>query len=340
MSFNGFSLHGKPGGLPELLYSGPPQLSKIHTLRVSVTERCNFRCQYCMPASGVQCTPHKELLTFEQLFENVEWIAKRTAIEHIRLTGGEPLVREGIHHMIAMLSSLPHSPEITMTTNGTLLARQVWALKAAGLRRVNVSLDTLNPMRFSHLTRGGRLENTVAGIDAALKAGLTPLKLNAVLLASSWQEDVPQLIQFAADRGVEVRFIELMRTGTEYEWCASEQVTVETVQDWLSGHAQFRCLTSSKSSPEARTLVNWKGRDVSVGWISPRSHPFCAFCDRLRIDARGQLRRCLMDGATLNLPMARSGGDLHAHNAFCKYLTGKHPPGAMEMEQSMCQIGG
>ncbi|MDR3763889.1 MAG: GTP 3',8-cyclase MoaA [Acidobacteriota bacterium] len=332
--------HVTPGASRGASHSEPRRLSRIHSLRVSVTDRCNFRCLYCMPSKGVAWLPHEELLSLEELYENVEWIAHRTDLQRVRLTGGEPLVRRGIHHLIARLTALPDMPEVSLTTNGAMLAHQVWALKAAGVSRVNISLDTMNPQRFTTLTRGGHLWHTLSGINEAIRAGLTPVKLNAVLQRTSWQEDVPRLLDYAAMQNVEIRFIELMRTGTERSWCASELVTVDVVQAWLARRAGIYPMPVRASSPSANTIVRWYGHDLSVGWITPRSQPFCKDCDRLRIDACGRVRRCLMDPATFNLPGIRSLGEKQAELAFFDYLAEKHAPRGMEIDKGMCQIGG
>ena len=184
-------------------------------LRLSVTDRCNLRCRYCMPEQGVPKVAHAALLSLERLAEVARWLCQRVEIERIKLTGGEPLVRSGVDRLIGLLRAIPGVREVSLTTNGSLLARQVEALQAAGLRRVTVSLDSLDASRYRELTRGGRVEDALAGISAALSAGLTPVKLNAVLQQSTWTRDVPRLLDYTAANGLELRFIELMRTGTE-----------------------------------------------------------------------------------------------------------------------------
>jgi cyclic pyranopterin phosphate synthase len=219
------------------------------------------------------------------------------------------------------------------------LSKMAWNLKAAGLKRVNVSLDSLDEERFKEVTRGGNLNRTLDGIKAAQAAGLTPIKLNTVLQRSTWQQEVPRLLDYAAEGGFEIRFIELMRTGTERAWCESEFVSVDEVCSELG--TNIVPVKEETKAPARRTLVNWHGTLVNVGWITPRSHPFCSQCERLRMDARGQLRRCLMDPTTFDLPgvLATMNG-LAVRQEFQSYIAGKFPPQAMDSSFAMSQIGG
>jgi cyclic pyranopterin phosphate synthase len=294
-----------------------------------------------MPAEGIEQVEHSSLLPLEKLCEQVVWLVRHTAIERVKLTGGEPLVRKGIGTLIRSLHEIPEIREISLTTNGSLMGEQAWALKEAGLSRINVSLDSLDPDRFALLSRGGRLLQTLEGIKTAIEAGLTPLKLNAVLQLSSWREDVPRLLDYAAELGVEPRFIELMRTGTERAWCDSELVTVDEVQAWLAEQTEVVAIASAPGIPASRSRIRWHGQEMTVGWITPRSHPFCASCERLRMDARGRLRRCLMDPALLDLTALRNlQEDETAAASFSSYMSGKHAPRSMDSEFAMSQIGG
>jgi cyclic pyranopterin phosphate synthase len=212
-------------------------------------------------------------------------------------------------------------------------------LKAAGLSRVNISLDSLDEERFAEVSRGGSLRHTLDGIQAAQDAGLTPIKLNTVLRRSTWKQEVPSLLGFAARTGFEIRFIELMRTGTERAWCESEFVSVDEVCQELG--AEILPSPDRSSSPARSTSVNWRGTLLNVGWITPRSHPFCARCERLRLDARGHIRRCLMDPTTLDLPRVLGAtDDVTAQREFRNYIAGKVPPLAMDSPFAMSQIGG
>jgi cyclic pyranopterin phosphate synthase len=305
-----------------------------------------------MPAAGVPKAGRDDLLPFEKVVRVVGWLVREIGIERVRLTGGEPLARRGLETLIAALAQLPGVREISLTTNGTLLADRAAALRQAGLSRVNVSLDSLDPARFRELTRGGRLEETLAGIDAAIAARLTPLKLNAVLHRSTWRSDVPRLMAFAADLGVEVRFIELMRTGTEQAWSASEYVSADEVVTWLREIGEVEPLSAPVSEPARRTRVRWRGHEANIGWITPQSHSFCHACERLRLDARGQLRRCLMDPAVFPLaallreaehgvmPGDGSAERVTAGERVAHYLSGKRSPATMDSADAMSTIGG
>jgi cyclic pyranopterin phosphate synthase len=294
-----------------------------------------------MPAEGVPKIAHKDLLSLEQLAELVAWLAVRVGIERVKLTGGEPLVRLGVEQLVAHLAGTPGVREVSLTTNGSLLPQMAGALKAAGLRRVNISLDSLDPARFTELTRGARLPQTLAGIEAALAVGLVPLKLNAVLQRSSWKQDVPLLLDYAANLGLELRFIELMRTGTEQAWCASEFVPVQEVRHWLEERGPMQEMPAAAGAPARRTKICWRGAPLTVGWIAPRSHPFCSRCERVRLDARGRLRRCLMDPVPLDLfTVLRERGDEGAAMALSNYMAGKFAPQTMDSAFAMSSIGG
>jgi cyclic pyranopterin phosphate synthase len=319
--------------------SGKRSAPTVRQLRLSVTDLCNFRCRYCMPAKGVTKLTHQEILPLEALAGMVGWLSVHAGVRRVRFTGGEPLVRQGICDLIAEIRAISAIEEITVTTNGTMLPRMAKDLKAAGVCRVNISLDSLDKQRFAEISRGGDLACVLAGIEAALEAGLTPIKLNAVLLRSAWREEVPALLDFAASKGFEIRFIELMRTGTERVWCESEYISADEVRSGLS--AEIEAVNESSNAPAQRTLMNWRGAKLTVGWVTPRSHPFCSSCERLRMDARGQLRRCLMDPVTLDLPHVLGALDAtSAKQEFDEYFAGKRPPLMMDSSLAMSQIGG
>ncbi len=311
---------------------------QFRLLRLSITDRCNFRCRYCLPEEGVANLAHRELLRLEELLTLTEWLAGHAGIERVRLTGGEPLVRSGIETLVAGLSKIDSIREVSLTTNGSLLTRKAWPLKAAGLSRVNISLDSLDRERFAEVTRGASLDATLAGIAAAWEAGLKPIKLNSVLRRSTWKMEVPALLDYAAHTGFEIRFIELMRTGTERAWCESEFVSVDEIIRGLG--ADFRPIQNEPRASAQRTIMNWRGAAVKVGWITPRSHPFCAQCDRLRMDARGRVRRCLMDPEQIDLGRLLRSGDPAVKRKFDIYAAGKVPPLAMDSSFAMSQMGG
>jgi cyclic pyranopterin phosphate synthase len=239
------------------------------------------------------------------------------------------------------LAEIPGVTEISATTNGSRLARLARPLRQAGLARVNVSIDSLDSERFFRLTMGGRLEKTLAGIDAATREGLTPVKLNTVLLASSWREEVPALLDFAQQRGLEIRFIELMRTGTEIRWADSEYVSGATVRDSLGCRGRAVEGDRDASGPARTTELEWRGESLRVGWITPRSHPFCASCTRLRLDARGRLRRCLMDAEALELSdLLQTSPESNTRRELDRYLGAKIPSSDMNSELPMISVGG
>jgi len=312
---------------------------RLRMLRLSITSKCNFRCCYCIPPEGVSKVAHAELLRLERLGELVAWLCGETGINRVRLTGGEPLVRRGVVNLIGIISALPQIEEVTLTTNGSLLAGMANSLKLAGLKRVNISLDSLDQARFAAITRGGELRKTLAGIEAAIAVDLAPVKLNAVLHRSTWKQDVPLLLDFAAEKRLEIRFIELMRTGTERAWCDSEFVSAREVCEGLQIEAS-RTGELTNSSAQ-RTTISWRGEPLIVGWITPRSHPFCAKCERLRMDAQGKLRRCLMDAATFDLhSVLQNEGPFLGQRSFRRFLAGKRPPKAMDNVIPMSQVGG
>lgn len=318
-----------------------PRAAGAATLRVSVTDRCNLRCAYCMPEEGIRLLPRSEIPPLSEMAEAVAWLVARFGVDRVKVTGGEPLVRNGVAAFVSKVAAIPGVREVSMTTNGTRLAATAAELAAAGLARVNVSLDTLDPERFRELTRGGRVEEVLEGIDAALAAGLAPLKVNSVLRRSSFREDVPPLLELAAEKGVEIRFIELMQTGTEAAWAAAERVTGDAVRTWLESEgAVFAALQGRPNAPARRTAVSFRGREVVAGWIDPVSDSFCDDCDRLRLDARGRLRRCLMDERLFPLVDLLRRGEEALEEAAAGYVSRKQPPAAMSMPATMASIGG
>lgn len=309
-------------------------------LRLSVTDRCNLRCRYCMPATGTKIRNGSRILSYEELIDLVQWLCRLIPIAGIKLTGGEPLARKNIGFLIRGLARIPGISEISATTNGSLLAESAEQLAEAGLVRVNVSLDTLDPVRFEDLTRGGRLADTMAGIHAALAAGLQPVKINSVLLADSWRNDVPRLLDLAAELGLELRFIELMRTGTEAAWSSAQLVEVTEVRRWLGLEEPIGSVGTT-GGPARVEVISWRDTVVRVGWITPQSHRFCHSCARLRLDSLGTLRRCLMDPVVLPLAKLRSRhSEEDMARGLAQYMNGKLPPASMTSDLPMIAVGG
>ena len=261
-------------------------------LRISLTDRCNFRCVYCMPATGMKFQPRDELLTDAELIRLVGLFAK-SGFTKLRLTGGEPTIRPHVEDLIREMKQFPGIEEISMTTNGLLLPRMAADLKDAGLDRINVSIDTLDPVRFKFMTRGGRLDLVLAGIEEAERVGIGPIKLNTVVVRGQNEQEVIDMAALSIDKPWEVRFLEIMPmegVGMVYD---EGLVTTEETKARLEHHyGALRPVDSNPSDP-AR-LWQLPGARGTIGFISPVSEPFCQFCNRVRLTADGKLRLCLL----------------------------------------------
>ncbi len=260
-----------------------------NNLRVSVTDRCNLRCTYCMPEE-VTFLDRSELLTFEEITDFVR-VAARLGIDKIRLTGGEPLMRKGLATLVRMLVAVPGIKDVGLTTNGLLLADQAAELFDAGLRRLNVSLDTLDPARFRELTRRDGLDKVLAGLVAAKRAGFAPIKVNAVAIRGFAEHDVVPLARYCRDHGFELRFIEYMPIGAEAWEREKCYFAHEILQLINSALGELRPANSDPNAP-ATDYVYADGSGT-VGIIASVSRPFCQNCNRLRLTADGKLRNCL-----------------------------------------------
>lgn len=273
----------------------------IDYLRLSVTDRCNCRCVYCMPATGVPKHDHADMMSFEELVRCVE-AAAHLGIHKVRLTGGEPLVRAGIVDLVGMVAAVPGITEVAMTTNATLLAPVAAQLKAAGLTRVNISLDTLDPECYHKMSRTDKLEDALAGLAAAQAAGLTPIKINCVLAAGLNQDDWFSVAQLAQSHPYTVRFIELMRMGECVGWPESRFVSADAFLSEFAAHLAEKNQTleplRTEGVAELYQPSGWQGR---VGVIRPVSHKFCGSCNRLRITPDGKLKACLHSAAEVDL---------------------------------------
>ena len=265
----------------------------IEYLRLSVTDRCNCRCTYCMPAGGVPMLGHRDILSFEELTEVVTACAQ-LGVRKVRLTGGEPLVRRGLPELVRMIRAVPGVEELAMTTNATLLAPVAAELHHAGLDRLNVSLDTLDAARYAELTRGGSLEDALAGLAAARDAGFSHTKVNCVLMGGVNDADVPRLAELARTEPIDVRFIELMPMGPCAGWPKARFVPAETVLEAVPGLQPLR----RDGVAELWHAPGWVG---NVGLIRPMSHRFCDGCSRIRVTADGRLKPCLHSAAEIPL---------------------------------------
>lgn len=286
-------------------------------LRVSLTDRCSLRCTYCMPADGLAWIPSRDLLTGAEIVRLVGLAVTRLGVARIRFTGGEPLLRPDLVEIVsacARLRSASGEPvELSMTTNGLRLDRVAAALAEAGLNRVNVSLDSLDPRRYRALTRRGRVEDVLRGLAAASAAGLRPVKVNTVAMRGVNEADVVPLLDFCLRNGYRLRFIEHMPLGPEHSWGPASMIPSAEILDRLSEHFELRRLPGRTSAPatEWHVAASACHPDGTVGVISSVTAPFCATCDRTRLTADGHLRTCLFSDEETDLRTAlrRGAGD-------------------------------
>jgi len=333
---------------------------RIDYLRISLTDRCNLRCVYCMPEDGVQWKPHADILTFEEI-ETFVRIAVAEGIGKIRLTGGEPLVRHGVADFVRRLRDSVGVEAVALTTNGTLLPAHAAELHDAGLERVNISLDSLDPEVFTRVTRGGKLADALAGIDAAFDVGFSPVKLNVVVVRSLHQ-DLLGFAKLTLDRPLHVRFIEYMpvgETGREGGGCAEdsggwtradhvpsdeivEAITEQTVAAGLGGLAPVERDSAPGGWGPARYL-RLEGAQGTIGVISPLSHHFCGECNRLRLTADGMLRPCLFSDFEFDVRTALREGTLDDVRALVRTALETKPESHADRVgtlRKMSQIGG
>ncbi|MBR7827541.1 GTP 3',8-cyclase MoaA [Actinospica sp. MGRD01-02] len=283
-------------------------------LRVSVTDKCDLRCTYCMPAEGLPWLPREEVLTDDEIVRLVRIGVERLGIREVRLTGGEPLIRPGLPGLIGRLAELAPRPRLSLTTNGVSLARLAEPLKAAGLDRVNVSLDTLDPQLFRTLTRRDRHDRVIAGIDAALSAGVGPVKINTVLMRGVNDHEAADLLRWSLERGCELRFIEQMPLDAQHGWDREKMVTADEILEQLS--AEFDLVPEGAEARGTAPAETWlvagyrtpDGRPARVGVIASVTRPFCGDCDRVRLTADGQMRTCLFARDESDLRTALRGG--------------------------------
>jgi cyclic pyranopterin phosphate synthase len=317
-------------------------------LRVSLTDRCNLRCTYCMPAEGLDWLPGPSLLTDDEVVRLVRIGVERLGITEVRYTGGEPLLRRGLVPIVAATAALEPRPEISLTTNGIGLARLAPMLRAAGLDRINVSLDSLDPAVFKLLARRDRLADVLAGLAAAAGAGLGPVKVNAVLMRGLNDGEAVPLLRYCLDHGYEARFIEQMPLDAQHGWRRENMVTADEILAALS--AEFVLTpedTAARGSAPAETyLVN--GGPARVGVIGSVTRPFCGACDRVRLTADGQVRNCLFAREESNLrdPMRAGADDAELARLWAAAVASKLPghgindPGFLQPARPMSAIGG
>jgi len=282
---------------------------RVHThLRISVTDRCNARCYYCMPAEGVQFRSHEEILTYEEIERFVK-VAARLGINKLRLTGGEPLVRKDVPKLVEKLVAVPGIIEVALTTNGILLARYAAELKAAGLNRLNVSLDTLDPQKFQQIARCDALPQVLEGIDAAQRAGFEEIKLNALAIRGMCDDEVVPLALFARQRGLQLRFIEFMPVNGRRDWRDDRVFSGEEILEVLSREVGPLEPVETNGSSAPATEYRFRDGGGRIGLIRSVTEPFCGQCNRLRLTADGMLQNCLFSTRQWDArAVLRSGG--------------------------------
>lgn len=259
---------------------------EITYLRVSITDRCNLRCRYCMPEEGVCKVSHRDILRYEEILEIVS-VAAELGVKKVRVTGGEPLVRLGCPELCAEISAIPGIEEVVLTTNGILLEQQAEALWNAGVRRVNVSLDTMDPEKYRSITGGGDIQRVLRGIEAARKAGMQPIKINTVLMGGFNDDEIPEFVEMTRQHPIELRFIELMPMGPGAEFGDGAYLPGQTVLERVPE------LSPMSGDGGVARLYQLPGAVGRVGLISPLSRHFCGTCNRLRLTSEGALKPCL-----------------------------------------------
>ncbi|NLA36087.1 MAG: GTP 3',8-cyclase MoaA [Actinobacteria bacterium] len=262
-------------------------------LRISVTDRCNLRCTYCMPEDGLPWIDRAEVLSFEEIERVVSLMAQRLGLRSVRLTGGEPTVRHDLHELVRRLAAVEGPAgrlDLAMTTNGVTLGRDAKRLRAAGLQRINISLDTLRPERFVAMTRRDELDRVLDGIDAAVAAGFEPVKVNAVVQSGVNDDELVELARFGRQRGVEMRFIEFMPLDADGRWERGDVVAKQQIVERIAAHFPVRALERTHAPADRFEYLDGAG---SFGVIASVTEAFCGSCDRLRLSSEGTLRNCL-----------------------------------------------
>ena len=317
-------------------------------LRVSLTDRCNLRCAYCMPAEGLDWLPKPELLTDDEVVWLIRIGTERLGIREIRFTGGEPLLRRGLAGIVARTAELRPRPEMSITTNGIGLARMAGPLRDASLDRVNVSLDTLRREAFQELARRDRLPEVLAGMAAAAAAGLGPVKVNSVLMRGINDGEARDLLRFCLAHGYQLRFIEQMPLDAQHGWRRSSMVTAEEILTVLSQEFVLKPDDPGErgSAPAETFLVD--GGPARVGVIGSVTRPFCGACDRVRLTADGQVRNCLFARTESDLrgPLRAGASDEELAGIWCRAVAAKLPghgindPTFLQPDRPMSAIGG
>ncbi|RJS47954.1 GTP 3',8-cyclase MoaA [Nocardioides cavernaquae] len=316
-------------------------------LRVSLTDRCNLRCSYCMPAEGLDWMPDEKMLTDDEIVRLITIGVERLGIREVRFTGGEPLVRRGLLDVVRRTKQLEPTPDVSITTNALGLSRMATALVDAGLDRINVSLDSIRPETFTEITRRDRLKDVIAGLEAAHDAGLTPIKINAVLMRGINDDQAPELLAWCVERGYELRFIEQMPLDAQHDWKRAEMVTAEEILTSLSTRFTLTPAREPRGSAPAE-LWNVDGTSSTVGVIASVTRPFCGDCDRVRLTADGQVRNCLFarEESDLRTSMRAGASDDELAIRWVAAMRGKRAgagiddPSFLQPDRPMSAIGG
>ena len=275
-------------------------------LRISVTDRCNYRCRYCMPLDQYVWIEKRELLTFEEIVRLAR-LSVDLGVRRIRITGGEPLVRRDLDRLLRDLSGIGGLADLSLTTNGSFLARSAPALKRAGLRRINVSLDTLDPEKFRTITKRGRLDDVLEGILAARDTGMTPIKINTVVIRGINEDEILDLVEYSREHGLQARFIEYMDVGNANDWSLERTVTKQEILDRIQSRHPLEAVGREESRAPA---VNYRFLDGAgqIGIIGSVTEPFCSTCSRVRLTADGQMVTCLFASQGHDLKRLLRGG--------------------------------
>ena len=316
-------------------------------LRVSLTDRCNLRCSYCMPAEGLDWLPTEEVLTDDEVVRLITIAVEQLGVTEVRFTGGEPLLRRGLPDIVRRTSLLRPAPETSITTNGLGLTRVARTLAEAGLARVNVSLDTVRRDSFATITRRDRLDDVVAGLEAAQDAGLGPVKVNAVLLRGVNDDQAPELLRWCIARGYELRFIEQMPLDAQHSWSRAAMVTADEIFESLRTEFVLEPAVEPRGSAPAE-LFTVDGGPATVGVIASVTRPFCGDCDRVRLTADGQVRTCLFarEESDLRDALRRGADDIDVAERWRKAMWTKRPGHGIDDEsflqptRPMSAIGG
>lgn len=319
----------------------------IRDLRVSVTDRCNFRCFYCLPHGEPPIAPKEQMLSYEEIARACE-IFVSLGIEKIRLTGGEPLMRRDIATLVRMISSIGGVQDLALTTNGYFLPEKAQELKDAGLNRITISLDSLRPERFKRMTGVDVLPRVLEGISAAKRAGLEPIKINSVIIRGHNEEEVASMAQFAREMGAQMRYIEYMPLDSGYDWSRSKVVSGREIKQRIEERFALLPVETNRGSETATRFRFADGAPGEIGIIAPVTEPFCGACSRIRLTSDGQIRTCLFSKEEHSLrDTLRDGAtDAEVINFICRVVAQKelghaiNSPTFVQPTRTMSFIGG